>query len=42
MNQKEGKDIAHSFFENANKGNMEASMELLSDSLVWTGVGSTR
>lgn len=42
MSVEENKKIASSFFENANVGNIDASVALLSDDLVWTGVGNTR
>jgi ketosteroid isomerase-like protein len=42
MNTEENKRIVFSFFENANKGNIDASLELLSDGLIWTGVGTSR
>ena len=42
MNKEENKNIALSFFENSNKGKIEASLELLSDNLVWTGIGRSR
>jgi len=42
MNIEDNKNVASLFFEYGNAGNMEASLELLSDDLVWTGVGGTK
>lgn len=40
MTTEANKAIATAFFEHANKGDMESSLQLLSDDLVWTGVGT--
>jgi ketosteroid isomerase-like protein len=40
MTTEANKAIATAFFEHANTGDMESSLQLLSDDLVWTGVGT--
>ena len=42
MNIEKNKNIVLSFFENSNRGNLDASVELLSDGLIWTGVGTSK
>lgn len=42
METEKNRKIAISFFESANIGDMESSLGLLSDDIVWRGIGTSR
>ena len=42
MSTEKNKEIVKAFFDYSNHGDMDSSLELLSDNLVWTDMGTSR
>ncbi len=42
MQVKENKQIVRSFYDAGNRGDLEACLDLISDDITWTNIGSTK